>query len=68
MKKIKGDIFYYYLVFLVFALPLIPKDLGTIAGIIPTRLLLLAGTFIIYFYELIKNKRKEDFMVLFFFY
>ena len=58
MKKIKENIFYYYLVFLVFALPLVPKDLGTIAGIIPTRLLLLAGIFIIYFYELIKNKRK----------
>lgn len=51
MKRVKENLFYYYLLFLVIIFPLIPKSFNIIFGIFPVRLALLSGLFVIYFYE-----------------
>jgi len=56
--KAKYNISFYYMIFLISALILIPKELGTIFNIIPTRLGLIYFWFIIIFYELITKKIK----------
>lgn len=56
--KLKHQLSYYYLAFLIFVLPLIPKEFGTILNIIPTRLALISFWFVIVFYELFTKKIK----------
>ena len=50
-KKIKSDLIYYYILFLVVVLPIIPKTFSTIAGIIPVRLMLISVLLLIYLYD-----------------
>lgn len=54
----KYNVSFYYLAFLIAALILIPKNLSTIFGFVPTRLGLICFWFLIVIYEVIKKKLK----------
>jgi len=62
LKKIKGDLIYYYMLFLVVVLPIIPKDFSTIAGIIPVRVMLIGVLLLIYLYDkfILKKEMKRS--------
>ncbi len=58
LDRIKNNLYYYYLLFLAIAMPLIPKDFSTLFGVIPVRLLLLGILVLIYLYDLVIRRVK----------
>jgi len=58
MKKIYENLLYYYLLFIVFVFPIIPKEINTVLKIIPLRIFLILIFVVIFIYDTIFRKNK----------